>query len=376
MDEVIWIKLYTGLFENKKLKFIEVMKNRDSIVCILIKLCLQAAKTNDKGLIYFNKNKAYTNEMLSIIFNRPLDAIEEAIEVLSDFRVIEIDKNNFIKIRNWEKYQNVESMERVKKLTRDRVRKHRAKKKEDNCEKLESTSDLNMQISEDLNCDKTEESPLDFSNESDLNINDDESNIEINNDDIFHAKNCNVTVTQQKEKKIKNKNEIKNKSKKESENTIKIKNQDKRLEKNNVQLSKIAALECIQEVNADKTDSKSLSPEVKKQKNLKAATELFDYYKNNSIKVIGLNLPALKSCISIHGKDYSKLAIDKALKLNKPDMKYINGILKNWEREGYPVLETAENIKGKSGSKLLKFNNFKPREYDYDSLEKALLGWD
>lgn len=374
MDEVIWIKLYTGLFENKKLKFIEVMKNRDSIVCILIKLCLQAAKTNDKGLIYFNKNKAYTNEMLSIIFNRPLDAIEEAIEVLSDFRVIEIDKNNFIKIRNWEKYQNVESMERVKKLTRDRVRKHRAKKKEDNCENLESTSDLNMQISEELNCDKTEERPLDFSNVSDLNINDYESNIEINTDDIFHAKNCNATVTQQKEKKIKNK--IKNKSKKESENKIKIKNQDKRLEKNNVQLSKIGASECIQELNADKTDSKSLSPEIKKQKILKAATELLDHYKNNSIKVIGLNLPALKSCISIHGKEYSKLAIDKGLELDKPNMKYINGILKNWKREGYPVLETAENIKGKRGSKLLKFNNFKPREYDYDSLEKALLGWD
>ena len=27
-------------------------------------------------------------------------------------------------------------------------------------------------------------------------------------------------------------------------------------------------------------------------------------------------------------------------------------------------------------NKPLKFNNFKEREYDYDSLEKKLLGWD
>ena len=57
----------------------------------------------------------------------------------------------------------------------------------------------------------------------------------------------------------------------------------------------------------------------------------------------------------------------------------------------YAKQQDANNIKayaiasinkGFTGSNLvnginpLKFNNFEPREYDYDSLEKKLLGWD
>jgi predicted phage replisome organizer len=129
MSDIVWLKLYTGLFDGEKLKFVEAMENRDIIVCILIKLFIQAAKTNDKGSIYFNKKTPYTNQMFSIIFNRSLSAIECAFKVLSDFQMIEIDENNFISICNWEKYQNVESMERSRALNRNRVRDHRARKK-------------------------------------------------------------------------------------------------------------------------------------------------------------------------------------------------------------------------------------------------------
>lgn len=318
MNDILWLKLYTGIFENEKLKLIESMEMRDVIVCLLMKLYIQAAKTNDRGLIYLNKNTPYTNEMLSIIFNRPVNAIETAFKVLSDFQMIEIDEDNFIRICNWEKYQNVESMERARALTRDRVRNYRAKKKESS--------------------------------------------------EISNAKKCNVTVTQQKENKIEKKNEIKNKNK------IEIKSEENSLEKNDLHSKKIN--DYIHEVSVDKNDSKSLSHELKKQNIEEAANELLDFYKKNSIKVSGFNLPALKNCIPIHGKDNVKSAIDKALELNKPNMKYINGILKNWKREGYPVFGDSENNPKTGEVKVLRFNNFKPREYDYESLEKALLGWD
>lgn len=320
MNDIIWLKLYTGIFENEKLKLIESMEMRDVIICLLIKLYIQAAKTNDKGLIYLNKNTPYTNEMLSIIFNRPVNAIEAAFKVLSDFQMIEIDEDNFIRICNWEKYQNVESMERARALTRDRVRNYRAKKKE-------------------------------------------------SSSDISNAKKCNVTVTHQKENKIEKKNEIKNKI----ENKTEIKGEDNSLEKNDLHSNKID--NHVNEVSVDKNDSESLSSALKEQKIEGAANELLDCYKKNSIKVRGLNLPVLKNCISIHGKDNVKSAIDKGLELNKPNMKYINGILKNWKREGYPVLGDSENISKAGKAKVLRFNNFKPREYDYESLEKALLGW-
>ena len=102
---------------------------------------------------------------------------------------------------------------------------------------------------------------------------------------------------------------------------------------------------------------------------------LLNHYNKNSLKVTGLNLAALKSCVSIHGKDNVKFAIEKSLELNKPNMRYINGILKNWKIEGYPALDGTESNFKAGDSKPLRFNNFKGRDYDYDTLEKELLGW-
>ncbi|ACD24704.1 DnaD domain protein [Clostridium botulinum] len=75
-------------------------------------------------------------------------------------------------------------------------------------------------------------------------------------------------------------------------------------------------------------------------------------------------------------------------RLNRADFKYIDGILSNWYKNN---IKTVEDIalkdktpKNKNYKKTnyssekppLKFNNFEAREYDYDSLEKKLLGWD
>ena len=81
-------------------------------------------------------------------------------------------------------------------------------------------------------------------------------------------------------------------------------------------------------------------------------------------------------------------------RLNRADFKYIDGILTNWNKNDIKTLEdialkdtksTTRNIKytknynnnnNNNEKAPLKFNNFEGREYDYDSLEKKLLGWD
>lgn len=77
-------------------------------------------------------------------------------------------------------------------------------------------------------------------------------------------------------------------------------------------------------------------------------------------------------------------------RLNRADFKYIDGILSNWEKNNLRTLEdiaTKDNkqnknsnfkktVYNKSNNTPQKFNNFEPRGYDYDSLEKKLLGWD
>lgn len=79
-------------------------------------------------------------------------------------------------------------------------------------------------------------------------------------------------------------------------------------------------------------------------------------------------------------------------RLNRADFKYIDGILTNWNKNNIRTLEDialkdTKNNKNvnyqknyvhnnNSDKSSLKFNNFEAREYDYDSLEKKLLGWD
>lgn len=91
-----------------------------------------------------------------------------------------------------------------------------------------------------------------------------------------------------------------------------------------------------------------------------------------------------------------KTACDRSFeRLNHANFKYIDGILTNWFNSNIKTLEDIalddkkykksnknnqnnnfnKNNKSKS-NQTLRFNDFKQREYDYDSLEKKLLGWD
>ncbi|GFZ30397.1 hypothetical protein CSC2_09230 [Clostridium zeae] len=86
------------------------------------------------------------------------------------------------------------------------------------------------------------------------------------------------------------------------------------------------------------------------------------------------NLAALKMAVSQHGSEYVKLAMDKAIELGKPNMSYINGILKNWSKEGYPrESENNKTTKGYGSSGKLRFADYEQRIYDYDDLEQKLL---
>lgn len=79
------------------------------------------------------------------------------------------------------------------------------------------------------------------------------------------------------------------------------------------------------------------------------------------IKVFGVNwmIEAASECV-------------KRGKIN--NYGYLLGILQNWQTKGRD--QSKARIKDDNIVKPLRFNNFEGREYDYDSLEKKLLGWD
>lgn len=131
MSEIKWIKITTDMFDNEKIRLIDAMPERDTIHHVWMRLLVQAGKTNANGFIYLSDQIPYTEEMLATLFNRSLNSIRLALKVLQNFKMINIHDDNEIKIVNWEKYQNVEGMERIREQTRQRVAKCRKRKKEE-----------------------------------------------------------------------------------------------------------------------------------------------------------------------------------------------------------------------------------------------------
>lgn len=129
MAEIKWIKISCDLFNDEAIRLIEQMPDGDAIIVIWLKLLITAGKINDNGFLYFRKEIPYTDEMLSTVFNRPLNTIRLALSTFERFGMIQIVTQQGIYITNWEKYQNLAGMEQIKEYNRMAKRRQREKQK-------------------------------------------------------------------------------------------------------------------------------------------------------------------------------------------------------------------------------------------------------
>lgn len=127
MAEIKWIKIVTDIFDNRKIKQIESLPEGDTIIVIWFKLLCLAGVINDSGNIYITDEIPYTDETLSTQFNRPLKTIQLAMKTFQAFGMVEII-DDILKISNWENYQNIEGMEKVRE--QNRLRKQRQRERE------------------------------------------------------------------------------------------------------------------------------------------------------------------------------------------------------------------------------------------------------
>ena len=305
MAEIKWIKLAINMHEDEKIKLIDDLPERDTIHYIWIRILLLGGKLNANGEIFLSDGKPLTAKMLAILFSRPLEDIKLALKVLSRFGMIEIATNKVIKIVNWNKYQNVEGMEKVREQNRKRAEDFREKKKLEKKE-AESTKE-EFHEAEDLE------------NRKYLFIND-TSNVTQNEN--------NVPVMQQNKKEIE----------------IKKKNEKKDKDKN---------------TNSESKEAEDI--------NLKSL-ELMHYHEKITGKVGGCDYVALRAAIEIYGEKWVKMAMDVGFERNCLDIKYAIGVLKNWKRDGCPEdlkevkkNEFRSNGKGSSADKN-EFAGFKPKE--------------
>ena len=127
MADVKWIKLTTNIFENRKIRQIEGLPDGDAIIVIWVKLLCLAGNINDSGMVYFTKEIPYTDQMLATQFNRPLATIQLALKTFEQFEMLEVI-DNVLHISNWEKYQNIEGMDKIREQNRLRQQRFKQKK--------------------------------------------------------------------------------------------------------------------------------------------------------------------------------------------------------------------------------------------------------
>lgn len=163
MSDVKWIKIVTNIFDDEKIKYIERLPNGDETIVIWFRILCLAGRSNNNGLLMMTDKLAYTDDMLSSIFNRDLKSIQLALNIFKSLEMIEMIDNK-IYLTNWEKHQNAEKMNLIKEQTRQRVAKYRQKQLECNAntvtQPLQDSYSNAIELDKELELDKEEEKKI------------------------------------------------------------------------------------------------------------------------------------------------------------------------------------------------------------------------
>lgn len=129
MAEISWIKLSTGLPDNKKIKRIRKLPDGDKVILFWVFLLARAGESNKSGGLFLTDTLPYSEEDLAADFDFNVEFIHFALITLEKYSMItRYDEVLFIK--NWEEYQSIDGMEKVREQNRLRQLKYREKQKQ------------------------------------------------------------------------------------------------------------------------------------------------------------------------------------------------------------------------------------------------------
>lgn len=337
MGEAKWIKILVGMFDDPKLKIINSMENRDSICYVWVRCIMLAGSCNEDGLLCINNDMPYTYEILAIEFNRPIEDITKAMEVLIKLQMIEKTPEGIFSVKNWARHQNARALEKLKKDNAARVAKWRAKKK------AQSAKDKN-QIKDELN-----------PNDNDNNQNADE-NLNDNDNNQYDNDNTNVNDSNQYNYDNPNNNNTNQNGEEHFQNDDEIKSSNGVCNVTcNGSNQNVTAQKKREEMKIKNEDNKEREDDVSDLE--ETINNLTEYFKSNSNNKKDITISSIKYAVLKHNAEYVKLAIDKSLIAGKGTMTYVNGILKNWVNEGYPSLNEGEYGNGRKVNRENKSDN-------------------
>ena len=131
MVQVQWLKVYTDIFDNEKMKKLLRNRNGDTYFRVWIQLLTLAAKSNQHGAILLGENIPMSKEDLAKVMHKTLNKLEKIIQDLHKLDMIIIEKDT-IYIKNWDMYQSADELEKLRESNRRRQQKYRDKQKDSN----------------------------------------------------------------------------------------------------------------------------------------------------------------------------------------------------------------------------------------------------
>ena len=114
MRERKYVKFRVDMYSDTKFKIIDIRPERDLIHYVWNRAVVLAGKVNLEGELYLSKNIPYTIETLAIEFNRDIDQVKLALDVLIELEMLELTEHKIYIVKNFAKHQNIKVKEKNK----------------------------------------------------------------------------------------------------------------------------------------------------------------------------------------------------------------------------------------------------------------------
>ena len=116
MRERKYVKFRVDMYSDTKFKIIDRRPERDIIHYVWNRVVILAGKVNLEGELYLSKNIPYTIETLAIEFNRDIDQVKLALDVLIELEMLELTEHKIYIVKNFAKHQNIKVKEKNKSM--------------------------------------------------------------------------------------------------------------------------------------------------------------------------------------------------------------------------------------------------------------------
>lgn len=157
-----WVKLQTGIFDNRKVKRLTNIEQ-----LIFIKLIVLAGKINDDGAIYITPTIPYSIEELhgELCLGGGVGVVQVStcIKKLKEMNMIFFNDLNIMYLSGWAEHQNQESLEKSREKTKERVQRFREKHKNSNVtnDDCNVTRNVTVTLRNGIDIDKEKEEDID-----------------------------------------------------------------------------------------------------------------------------------------------------------------------------------------------------------------------